>query len=65
VIFQSHAVKLVKPIPNKAEMCYFTSADYEDMVLENVQNDCIVVAKRNPKKEIVIAKQEGKLKLYT
>jgi hypothetical protein len=26
-IFQTLAVKLVKPIPNKAEMCHFTSAN--------------------------------------
>jgi hypothetical protein len=27
-IFQTHSVKLVKPIPNQAEMCHFTSANY-------------------------------------
>jgi hypothetical protein len=32
-------VKLVKPIPNQAETCHFTSANYEDLVLENEQND--------------------------
>jgi hypothetical protein len=45
-IFQTHAVNLRKPIPNKAEMSHFTSANYEDLVLENKQNPCIVVAKR-------------------
>jgi hypothetical protein len=44
-IFQTHAVKLVKPIPNQAEMCHFTSANYDDLILENEQNDWIVVAK--------------------
>jgi hypothetical protein len=34
-IFQTLAVKLDKPIPNKAEMCHFTSANYESLVLEN------------------------------
>jgi hypothetical protein len=48
-IFQTHAVKLVKPTPNKAYMCHFTSANYEDLVLENEQNDWIVVAKRKQK----------------
>jgi hypothetical protein len=41
-IFQTHAVKLVKPIPNQAEMCHYTSANYEDP-LENEQIDWIVV----------------------
>jgi hypothetical protein len=68
-IFQTHAVKLVKPISNKAEMCHFTSANYEDLVLENEQNDWIVVAKRKRKKkqskQLVTVKQEGKLKTPT
>jgi hypothetical protein len=34
-VFHTHATKLVGPIPNKAEMCNFTSARYEDLVLEN------------------------------
>jgi hypothetical protein len=66
-ILQIHAVKLVKPIPNKAEMCHFTSANYEDLILENEQNNCIVVAKRKQQKskqtkKLVTAKQEGKCK---
>jgi hypothetical protein len=48
-IFQTHAVKLVKPIPNQVEMCHFTSANYEDLVFENEQNDWIVVDKRKQK----------------
>jgi hypothetical protein len=44
-IFQTHAVNLVNPIPNKAEMRHFTSANYEDLVLENEPNDWILVAK--------------------
>jgi hypothetical protein len=64
-IFQTHAVKLVKPFPNKADMCHFTSENYEDLVLENDQNDWIVVAKckqkGNQTKKYIIAKQEGKL----
>jgi hypothetical protein len=48
-IFQTHAVKLVKPIRDKAKMCHFTSSNYEDLVLENEQNDWIVVAKRKTK----------------
>jgi hypothetical protein len=67
-IFQTHAVKLVKPITNKAEMYHFTSANYEDLVLENKQNDWIVVAKRkqNSKqtKKPLTAKQAGKLKSH-
>jgi hypothetical protein len=43
-IFQTHAVKLIKPIPNTAEMCHFTSANYDDLVLENEKNDWIVNA---------------------
>jgi hypothetical protein len=65
-IFQTPAVKLVKHIPNKAEMCHLTSANYEDLILENDQNDWIVVAKRkqqgNQTKRLVTVKQEGKLK---
>jgi hypothetical protein len=65
-IFQTHAVKFVKPFPNRAEMFHFTSAKYEDLVLENEQNDWIVFAKRKQKskqtEELVTAKQEGKLK---
>jgi hypothetical protein len=65
-IFQTHAVKLVKPIPNEVEMCHFTSANYEDLVLEKEQNYGIVVAKRkqNSKQveKLLTAKQEGKLK---
>jgi hypothetical protein len=57
---------LFKPIPNQAEMCHFTSANYEDLVLEIEQNDCIVVANRKQKgkltEKLVTAKQEGKLK---
>jgi hypothetical protein len=57
---------LVKPIPNKAEICHFTSANYEDLILENEQNDWVVVAKRKQKskqtKKLVAAKQEGKFK---
>jgi hypothetical protein len=34
-IIQTHAVKLVKPIPNKDEMFHFTSTNYEDLFLEN------------------------------
>jgi hypothetical protein len=48
-IFQTHGVKLVKPIPNQIELCHFTSANYEDLVLEHEQNDRIVVAKLNQK----------------
>jgi hypothetical protein len=63
-IFQTHAVNLVKSIPNKDEMCHCTSANYEDLVLENEQNDGIVDAKRKQKrrqtKMFVIAKQEGR-----
>jgi hypothetical protein len=55
-IFQTHAVKLVKVIPNIAEMCHFTSAICEDLVLENEQKDWIVVAKRKQK-----SKQTNKL----
>jgi hypothetical protein len=65
-IFQIHAVKLYKPIPNQAEMSHFTSATFEDLVLENEQNDWIVVAKRKQKskqtKSLVTVKQEGRLK---
>jgi hypothetical protein len=54
---------MVKPIPNKAEICHFTSANYEDLVLENEQNEWNVVAKRKKKskqtKKLVIDKQEG------
>jgi hypothetical protein len=57
---------LVKPIPNKAEMCHFTSAYYKDLILDNEQNDCIVVSRRKQKgkqtKKLVTVKQEGKLK---
>jgi hypothetical protein len=60
---------LVKPIPNKAEMCYFTSANYEDLFVENEQNDWILVAKRKQKskqpKMLFIAKQEGKTQATT
>jgi hypothetical protein len=63
--FQNHAVKLVEPIPIKEEMCQFTSANYEELVLENEQNDWIVVAKPKQKseqtKKLVIVKQEGRL----
>jgi hypothetical protein len=66
-IFQTHAVKFVKPIPNKAEMCHFNSANYEDSVLDNEQNDWIVIAQLEQKskqtKNLAIAKQEGKLNL--
>jgi hypothetical protein len=65
-IFKKHSVKLVKPIPNQAEMCNFTSAGYEDILLVNEQNDCIVVAKRKSKskqtKKLITAEQEVKLK---
>jgi hypothetical protein len=44
-IFQKNVVKLVKPIPTQAEMCHFTSAHDEDLVLENEQNGWIEVAK--------------------
>jgi hypothetical protein len=40
---------LVGPIPNKAEMCNFTSAQYEDLVLDNDQNYCIYVSKKKMK----------------
>jgi hypothetical protein len=47
-------------------MCHFTSANYEDLVLENELNDWIVVAKRKQKskqtEKLVTAKQEGKPK---
>jgi hypothetical protein len=47
-------------------MCHFTSANFEDLLLENEQNNWIVIAKRkqNSKqsKKLVTAKQEGKLK---
>jgi hypothetical protein len=60
-ILQTHSIKLVKPIPNKAEMCHFTSAGYEDLFLENEKNDLIVVAKRNSNrkqtKKLVTAEQ--------
>jgi hypothetical protein len=48
-IFKTHAVILVKPIPNQVEICHFTSANYEDLVFENEQNDWIVVAKHKQK----------------
>jgi hypothetical protein len=51
VIFNTHAPNLVGPIPNKAEMCNFTSARYEDLVLENEHQDWIVVSKRKKKKK--------------
>jgi hypothetical protein len=58
-IFQTHAVKLVKPILNKAEMCLFISANHEDLVLEIEQNDWTVVVERKQKskqtKKLVIA----------
>jgi hypothetical protein len=47
-------------------MCHFTSANYEDFILENEQNYWIVVAKRKQKskqtEKLVTAKQEGNLK---
>jgi hypothetical protein len=47
-------------------VCHFTSANYEDSVLENEQNERNVVAIRKQKskktKRLVTAKQEGKLK---
>jgi hypothetical protein len=43
-------------------MCHFTSVKYEDLVLENEQNDWIVVAKGKqkgqPTEKLVTAKQE-------
>jgi hypothetical protein len=57
---------LVKPITNQAEMCHYSSANYEDLFLENEQNYWTVVVKlkRNgtPTEKLVTAKQEGKLK---
>jgi hypothetical protein len=50
-VFHTHVPKLVGPIPNKAEMCNFTSARYEDLVLENEHQDWIVVSKRKKKKK--------------
>jgi hypothetical protein len=50
-VFNTHAPKLVGPIPNKSEMCNFTSARYEDMLLENEHQDWIVVSKQKKKKK--------------
>jgi hypothetical protein len=50
-VFNTHAPKLVGPIPNKAEMCNFTSARYEDLVLENDDHDWIVVSKKKKKEK--------------
>jgi hypothetical protein len=47
--FHTHAPKLVGPMPNKAEMCNFTSARYDDWVLENEHQYWIVVLKRKNK----------------
>jgi hypothetical protein len=58
-IFQTHDVKLV---PNKAEMCHFTSANYEDLVRENEQNDWIGITKRKQTSKLLTAIQEGELK---
>jgi hypothetical protein len=64
-IFQTHSVILVKPIPNQIEMGHFTSANYEDLVIKNEQNDWISVAKQIQKckqtGKFWTAKQEGKL----
>jgi K+/H+ antiporter YhaU regulatory subunit KhtT len=50
-VFNTHAPKLVGPIPNKTELCNFTSARYEDLVLENDDHDWIVVSKQKKKKK--------------
>jgi hypothetical protein len=43
---------LVGPIPNKTEMCNFTSARNEDLVLDNDQNDWIVSKEKKKSKKI-------------
>jgi hypothetical protein len=59
-VFHTHAPKLVGPISNKPDMCNFTSARYEDLVLENEHQDWIFVSNKPLTRKERRPKQQAK-----